>query len=374
MNILKVNIRQLSFLFLFVGFLLGGPCQAQYVFSDEIDLSCTSVKSQAKTGTCWSFSTVSFLESELIRMGQVPMDLSEMYIVRQIYQDKARNYFLRQGKANFSEGSLAHDVIRAMEMGGLMLESDYSGLMPGQEAHNHGDLVKGLKGFMDGILNSRNPNGQWMVALNGIMDAYLGAVPPKVTYEGKQLSPQAFAQNLPLKAEDYLSFSSYSHHPYYVSFILEIPDNYSNGSYYNLPIDEMQATVDHALQKGFTVSWDGDVGEKGFSAQNGLAILPQDEKRPDLFDVPGEELVVTQELRQATFMSFSTTDDHLMHIVGTAKDQAGNRYYKIKNSWGPVGPYDGFLYMSEAYFRLKTVGVLVHKDSVPKDILDKCLP
>ena len=371
MNILKVNTKKIGAVLLLCSFFFGVTLDAQYTFTPDIDLSCTAVKSQARTGTCWSFSTVSFLESELIRLGEEPMDISEMYIVRLIYQDKARNYFLRQGKANFSEGSLAHDVIRAMDMGGLMLESEYSGLLPDQKSHNHSEMIKGMKGFMDGILKNRKAGERWMPALNGIMDAYMGPIPVK---NSAGQTPLQFGASLPLKADDYLSFSSYNHHPFYESFILEIPDNYSNGSYYNVPVDELQAIVDAALKEGFTVSWDGDVGEKGFSAKNGLAVMPKDESREDLFEQPGAELKVDQELRQATFMSFATTDDHLMHIVGTAKDQQGNRYYKIKNSWGEVGPYDGFLYMSEAYFRLKTVGVLVHKDAVPADILEKCLP
>ena len=344
---------------------------AQYSFSLSQNLSCTPVKNQQRTGTCWSFSTTSFLEAELLRMGAEKYDLSEMYIVRNIYADKARNYVLRQGKANFSQGSLNHDVIRAFSMYGIVPESVYDGKQAGQTMHDHGEMEKAMKGFLDGILKQKRLSNKWQEALECIMDVYMGEVQETFTYKGKSYNPKSFAANLGIDAKDYVTLTSYTHHPFYEKFILEIPDNYSNGSYYNLPIDELQAIVDNALNNNYTIAWDGDVSEKGFNAREGIAVVAADENRADLFKQPGEEVKVTQELRQETFESYATTDDHLMHLVGLAQDQKGTKYYLVKNSWGEISPYKGYLYMSDAYFRLKTVGIMVHKDAIPKDIAAK---
>lgn len=344
---------------------------AQYRFTVQQELPCTQVKNQQRTGTCWSYSTVSFLESELIRMGQSQYDLSEMYTVRTIYMDKARNYLLRQGKANFSQGSLNHDVIRAMKMGGIVPESAYSGLLTGADRHDHSEMEKALKGLLDGLRESKRLSPQWVTAFGSVLDSYMGAVPEKFTVDGKSYTPQSFAASLGLDADDYVTLTSFSHHPYYESFVLEIPDNYSNGSYLNLPLDELQAVADHALANGYTVAWDGDVSEKGFSAGDGLALLPKDPKDKDLFYAPVEELAVTPEQRQSAFESYATTDDHLMHLTGTVKDQNGNVYYVTKNSWGERGPYEGYLYMSAPYYRMKTVGIMVHKSAIPEEIANK---
>ena len=344
---------------------------AQYQFTETSKVNCTTIKNQENTGTCWSFSTVSFLESELLRMGQGEHDLSEMYIVRSIYQDKARNYVLRQGKANFSQGSLAHDVIRAYKMGGIVPESVFDGKLSDTDSHDHSELEIALKSILDGIVKQKNPSPRWAGSIDAIMDNYMGDAPEKFVYQEKEYTPASFAKSLKINPEEYLSFTSYMHHPYFKACILEIPDNYSNGSYINLQMGDVERIVDNALANGFTVSWDGDVSEKGFSSRNGIAVLPVDENRKDLFTTPGAEIKVTQELRQETFMNYSTTDDHLMHIVGTATDQNGMKYYIIKNSWGEVSEYKGYLYMSAPYFRLKTVGVLVHKDAVPKLMWEK---
>lgn len=344
---------------------------AQYNFEIIYNCECTSVKNQQRTGTCWSYSTVSYLESELIRMGKPTFDLSEMHVVRNIYSDKARNYVLRQGKANFSQGSLGHDVMRAYKMNGIVPESVFSGLREGETVHDHSEMEAALKGMLDGIVKSKKPSSKWQNGFEAVMDVYMGDCPETFVYEGKKYTPQSFASDLGINPDDYISFTSYSHHPFYEKCILEIPDNYSNGSYFNVPIEDFQTIVDHAMENNFTVAWDGDVSEKGFSAKNGLAILPADKNRKDKFEVPGEEVNVTQELRQQTFMNYSTTDDHLMHITGMAKDQKGTKYYIIKNSWGEISDYKGYLYMSAPYFDLKTVGFLVHKDAVPKEILAK---
>ncbi len=335
---------------------------AQYDFKDTNRIECSEIKNQARTGTCWSFATSSFIESELARQGKGDIDLSEMYVVRNIYKDKAKNYILRQGKANFSQGSLSHDLIRMMKKNGVVPESAYRGLLEGQEKYDHSEMEAGLKGFLDGVLQSKRLSKTWPVAFDAILDAYMGDVDQSFKYNGKEYSPISFANSLAIDPDDYVSYTSFTHHPFGESFILEIPDNYSNGSFYNIPIDELLSIIDNAVAKGYTVAWDGDVSEKGFDAKKGIAVLPEDEKREDLFDKPGKELIVTQESRQDHFESYSTTDDHLMHIIGTAKDKEGTEYYIVKNSWGEISPYKGYLYMSKAYAAMKTVAIMVHKD------------
>ncbi|MCB0590907.1 MAG: aminopeptidase [Saprospiraceae bacterium] len=344
---------------------------AQYTFTDKYNLECTSVKNQQRTGTCWCFSTISFLESELMRMGKPSYDLSEMYMVRTIYQDKARNYVLRQGKANFGEGALNHDVMRALRMGGAVPESVYSGKTEGVDIYDHSEMEAALKGLLDGLLGTKKLSDKWTGSVSCILDNYMGDAPASFTYKGKEYTPQSFAKSLGINPDDYVTLTSFSHHPFYETFVLEIPDNYSNGLYYNLPLDELQAIVDYALTKGYTVAWDGDVGEKGFSAGKGLAIMPANPNADGIFDAPVEEMKVNQETRQRAFESYATTDDHLMHLTGLATDQNGTKYYLTKNSWGEVSSYKGFLYMSDAYFRMKTVGIMVHKDAIPKDIAAK---
>lgn len=339
---------------------------AQYNFTTEKMAPCTTVKNQQKTGTCWSFATTSFLESEAIRMGQQDVDLSEMFVVHNIYKDKAANYVLRQGKANFSQGALAHDLIRAVTKHGVVPESVYAGRSNNEEVYNHSELEKGLKGFLDGVISAKKIDSyNWQNAVNAILDVYMGEAPESFVLEGDmKMTAQTYARKLKLNVKDYVNLSSFSHHPFYNSFILEVPDNYSNGSFYNLPIDDLMNTIEFALMEGYTVAWDGDVSEKGFSSQNGLAILPITQSK-DQWTKPVPEEKVTQQSRQDDFMNYSTTDDHLMHMVGIALDQKGNKYFIIKNSWGEISDYKGFLYMSEAYVRAKTVGVLLHKEAIP---------
>lgn len=336
----------------------------QYTFTDTKRIDCTSIKNQQQTGTCWSFATASFLESELTRMGKGNIDLSEMYVVRSIYNDKAMNYMLRQGKANFSQGSLSHDLIRIVRNAGVMPESVYDGKVSKDRSHDHSEMEAGLKGYLDGVRSQKRLSSDWQQAFAGIMDAYLGPVPARFTVDGKSYTPFEYAQALGINADDYISITSFSHHPYGQSFVLEIPDNYSNGSYLNMPLSQMMTTIDRAIDKGYTVAWDGDVSEQGFSAKQGIAVLPVEYDKEATWAAPGAEQKVTQEYRQEAFMSYSTTDDHLMHIVGKATDQNGATYYIVKNSWGAVGPHSGYLYMSEAYLRMKTVSVMVHKDMV----------
>ncbi len=343
---------------------------AQYNIKPVEKLECTSIKSQDRTGTCWSFATASFLESEVIRMGKGTVDLSEMFVVQNVYKDKAKNYLFRQGKANFSQGSLSHDLIRVLKDNGVMPESVYSGKLKGDFVHDHGEMESGLKGFLDGIVKQKQLSNRWPIAFNAIMGSYMGSYPNQFTYEGKSYTPKTFAASLGLDASNYISITSFTHHPFYTNFVLEIPDNYSNGSYFNVKLNDMVEIVDKALDAGYTIAWDGDVSEDGFSARKGLAILPlKDIKDP--FDNPGKEIMVTQKNRQIHFEDLSTTDDHLMQIVGVAKDQNGTKYYIIKNSWGEIGPENGYLYMSEAYFKMKTIAVLLNKEALPKSIAKK---
>lgn len=361
----------MRYIFVGIAMIIALPLFAQYSFTVEQDLDCTGVKNQQRTGTCWSFSTVSFLEAELLRMGEAPYDLSEMYMVRNIYKDKARNYILRQGKANFSQGSLNHDVMRAFEMAGAVPESVYSGLADGDRYHDHSELEAALKGLLDGVLSTKQPSDKWMGAVEAVLDHYMGPAPGSVSFQGQSYTPETFASALPIDPDDYVTLTSFTHHPFYETFILEIPDNYSNGTYYNLPLDELQAIVEHALNNGYTVAWDGDVSEKGFSANRGLAILPQDKEDERLFKKQVAEVEVNQANRQAAFERYATTDDHLMHLTGIAKDQDGDVFFITKNSWGEISPYEGFLYMSAPYFRMKTVGVMVHKAAIPNDLAEK---
>ena len=367
------------FNFLIASVLLGASLSAQvevekpnnYDFTRQQTVECTEVKSQDRTGTCWSFATASFLESEMIRSDKGRHDVSEMYVVRNIYRDKARNYILRQGKANFSQGSLSHDLIAAARKHGMVPESVYSGKDDADAKHDHSEMEAVLKGILDGVLKQKRPSPKWRDAFEAVLDVYLGEVPASFTYAGRKYSPESFAKEMSLNPDDYVNITSFTHHPFYHSLILEIPDNYSNGSYYNVPIDELEAIVDHALKQGYSIAWDGDVSEKGFSSKNGIAILPEDFKREDLFENPGPEQKVDQQMRQQAFESFATTDDHLMHLTGIAKDSQGTKYYVTKNSWGEISPYKGFLHMSAPYFRMKTVAVMVHKDAIPKAIAKK---
>lgn len=354
--------------FLLLALLVVQGVFAQYQFTMTSDCNCTSVKNQQNTGTCWSFATSSFLESELIRLGKTEYDLSEMYFVRQIFLDKAQNYMYRQGKAQFGQGGLSHDVITAFLEAGAVPESVYSGKLPGEYTHDHTEMENALTGMLDALTKQKKISTRWAASVAGIMDAYMGDVPEKFTYNGKEFTPKTFAATLGINPADYVSFTSYTHHPFDQKMVLEIPDNWANGSYYNVPFADLVSITKNAIEKGYGVAWDGDVSEKGFSGGKGIALLPVNEKREDLYTQPGEEIAVTQELRQSTFTDYSTTDDHLMHITGLAKDQDGTRYFYVKNSWGEISPYQGYIYMSEPYFRLKTVGIMVHKDAVPEAI------
>lgn len=336
-----------------------------YGFKIEKKVECTDVKSQDNTGTCWCFAGASFLESELIRRGKGEHNISEMFLVKNVYKDKAMNYVLRSGKANFGQGALAHDFINAVDRHGLIPEEFFDGLDEGVKKHDHGELEVILKGVLDALIKQKKLSKKWRVAYDRILDVYIGESPAEFEYQMQKYTPMTLKEKVDFRGEDYCSMTSYTHHPFYKKFVLEIPDNNSNGSFYNVPIDDLVNVIDNAIENGYSVAWDGDVSEAGFSSRFGMAILAEDPNRGDKFTKPGKEKIVTQEMRQDSFYSYSTTDDHLMHLTGISKDKNGNKYYVIKNSWGEVGPYKGYLHMSEAYLRLKTVAILVHKDGVP---------
>jgi len=346
----------------------------EYQFTDVVDIESSSVKSQGKTGTCWSFSTSSFIESEIYRLTKKNIDISEMYTVRNTYEDKAWNYVMRQGKIQFSEGGLAHDVINSIRDNGLVPEIVFSGIKFEDKIYNHSKIVPSVKIVLDSFIkndkDSMYPN--WKKEVSKILDKEIGKTPIDFSFEGKTYTPQTFAKAMKINADDYVTLTSFIHVPFNRSFVLNIPDNFSNGSMYNLPIEKLVEITNNALDNGFTIALDVDVSEKTFSAKYGLAVLPLniEDNEKSLKQIV-EEKNVTQEYRQQEFENFDTTDDHLMHIVGIVKDQKGNQYYKVKNSWGSnskrVGN-NGFIYMSIPYFKLKAISILVHKNSLPNKI------
>ncbi len=345
-----------------------------YSITDEVSYQCTPIISQGKTGTCWSFSTTSYIESEIARLGHGLHDISELYQVRNTYVDKAKNYILRQGKAQFGEGALSHDVINSVRNHGIVPNKIYTGFTgENTNKHDHRELIKILTSMVNNAVDHKIFSSKWKKSYESILDIYIGEKPTSFDYNNKTYTPAQFAKELGIDPDNYITLTSFTHHPVYSSFILEIPDNFSNGLYYNIALDELQEVVDSALKQGFTIVWDGDVSEVGFSQKNGLAILTDKKKGDNVFKEYEEEKAVSPESRQKQFENYNTTDDHLMHIVGRGIDKKGKVYYKIKNSWGIKGAQNGYVYMSEAYFRMKTVGILLHKDGIPKKIMTKIL-
>ena len=342
-----------------------------------VDLDATDVISQGSTGTCWSFSTSSFLESEIIRLTGKKIDLSEMYNVRQTYPKKAWNYVMRQGKTQFSEGGLAHDVMNSVSEHGLVPLSSFSGLEEDATRHNHSEMIAVLKSVLSVYIDkpAKHLSPKWKEVTESILDVYLGKKVTSFNYQGKEYTPQSFLAMTKIKPEDYVSLTSFTHKPMYSEFILNIPDNFSNGSFYNIGLNDLISTIDNALKNGYTVELDCDVSEKTFSSKHGVAVIPKDKsKNVEAMTSIVTEVIVTPELRQQEFENYNTTDDHLMHITGALKDQKGNKYYKVKNSWGKNAEYvanDGYIYISEAYMKLKTISIMVHKDAISKDLKAK---
>lgn len=349
-----------------------------FTFTMKKELACTPVKNQNATSTCWCFSGISMFESELLRMGKPAYDLSEMYIVRHTYEKKADMFARMHGNSTFAGGGEYGDLISGSTEVGLVPDAVYPGLNYGEVKHNHGEMDGVLKGYMDALVKSPKLTTAWFAGLNGILDAYLGKIPATFTYEGKNYTPLSFMKELGLNPNDYAIITSFSHHPFYKQFVLEVPDNWAAGYFYNLPLDEMMQVIDNSVNNGYTVAWASDMSDRGFSMKEGVAIIPEknwtdmtDAERLAAFSGPHPEKVINQELRQKEFDNYTTTDDHGMHIVGIATDQMGNSYYKVKNSWGVMGKYDGFIYVSKPYVALRTTNIMVNKAAIPTAIAKK---
>lgn len=366
-----------------------------FTFTDVNVVKTTPVKDQNKSGTCWCFSSNSFYEDEILRKTGKVVDLSEMFPVRLCYDEKADRFVRRYGVAQFSQGGSGLDVPYIWAKYGAMPEEAYKGLNYGEDKHVHGEVESLLSGYVKTIV--RKPNRRvstaWRKGFNGILDAYFGEIPDSFVYEGKTYTPKTFAASLPINVNDYIALTSFTHHPFYQPFELEVSDNWLNGQFYNLPLEELKAVVDNALENGYSVDWAADVSEGGFKWNKGVALMPKGKSESDMndtelsrwvklsdsernnskynFEGPVEEINVTQEMRQEMFDRQETTDDHGMVIVGKAVDQKGNRYYKVKNSWDTNQLYGGYFYVSMPYFLDKTISVMVHKDAVPKAIAKK---
>jgi bleomycin hydrolase len=332
----------------------------------------TPVKNQANTGTCWSFSTTSLIESQTIKAGRGELDLSEMFTVRNIYIDKARNYILRQGAAQFGPGGLGHDVINTIAKHGAVPEGVYSGLMLGKKHHDHGELDKKLKSYLDSLLKSRPIPATWMEGYQHILDDHLGRPPETFTYKEKIYTPETFAKEvLKFKRDDYVLLTSFAHHPFYLPFILEVPDNYANESYYNIPLNELLSSVEESIKKGYSVMWDTDVSNINFRQKKGFAMMFKDQTSQECDDPDSEETMFDQSIRQQLFENLTTQDDHLMHIVGLEQTQKGKKFFVVKNSWGETGPFKGFIKVSEAYFAINTITVVVPRASLSPALKSK---
>jgi aminopeptidase C len=332
--------------------------EEEYKFTSEVELKATPVKNQSATGTCWAFATTSFIESELIRMGKGEYDLSEMYIIRENYIDKLKDNYLRQGKGNLGEGGLAHDWMKVFSEKGIVPNDVYNGLNYGSSTHNHGELNSFINAIAAVPVQRKKESDQYHQIISAVLDTYLGKVPETFTYKGVNYTPKSFAESLGINPSDYVEITSFTQFPFYTQGILEVPDNWRMERFYNVTIDEMIEIMDYSLHNGYTVNWDGDVSEKGFSHSKGVATFPEES--------------VTQDIRQLGYENFTTTDDHLMHITGISRDQYGAKYYITKNSWGTErNSFGGYLNMSENYVRAKTIFIMVNKAAIPADIKTK---
>ena len=365
-----------------------------YKFTDCKTVRTTSVKNQFRSGTCWCFSALSYLENEILRAGGEEMDLSEMWIVRNVYFEKAVKYVRLHGALNFAVGGAFHDVTEGIKKYGIVPQEVYEGLNYGTKLPHFNEIDAVLKAYVDAII--KNPNRTlttaWQAGLNGILDAYFGKMPETFEYKGQTYTPQSFAASLPIKMEDYVCLSSFTHHPFYTTFVIEVPDNWMWASVYNVPLEEMMAIIDNALNNDYSIGWASDVSEKGFSRTKAFAVVPEDnidnmsgtdaerwgamserERNKALYtlDKPGKEKTITQQMRQEAYDNYQTTDDHGMVIVGTATDQRGNPYFKVKNSWGTDSPYKGYYYFSRPFVEYKTMSIMVNRNAIPEEISKK---
>ena len=356
-------------------------------------LPITPVKNQSSSGTCWAFSGIGMIESELLRMGKGEFDLSEMFVVSKNYSDKAQKYVRTQGTTNFAGGGSFADVLDCIKYYGIVPDQAQSGLNYGDTLHRHGELDQLLKAYVDVLVKNTNRklSSAWFKGFNGILNAYLGECPETFTYGGKQYTPQSFVKFLGINPDDYVSITSFTHHPFYTSFPIEIPDNWRWAYSYNVPLDEMMQVIDNAVDKGYTVAWASDISERGFT-RKGIAVVPdakanegpgsdqarwlgltpaERENRISALTGPVPEKTITQKMRQEGFDNYETTDDHGMLIYGIAKDQNGTPYYMIKNSWGVDSPYKGIWYISRPFVQYKTLSIVVHKDVLSKELKNK---
>lgn len=366
-----------------------------FTFTDVMVIETTPVKDQNKSGTCWCFAGTSMFEDEIVRRGGKPLDLSEMFTVRQCYLGKADKYVRMNGATNFAAGGSIMDLPYVWERYGVVPESAYPGLGYGEEKHVHGELDAVLKAYLDAVIAKpdKRMSTAWRKGFEAILDAYLGEVPETFTVDGKSYTPRSYAESLGLNMDDYVAVTSFTHHPFYVPMVLEVADNWLWAPYENVQLNELKAIVDNAVEKGYPVVWAADVSEGGFKWPKGYAVMPKERTSADMEGTelsrwvklsdkdreaeankitgPTQEITVTQELRQQMFDNQETTDDHGMVIVGKAVDQKGNKYYKVKNSWDTNQIYDGFFYVSEPYFLAKTLDILVNREAIPEDIAKK---
>lgn len=352
-----------------------------FKFTEQINLATTSVKAQGSSGTCWSYATNSFLESEMIRLGKQPVELSQIFSARNVYVEKGKNYVRMHGALTLGDGGALHDVINMYKKYGAVPREVYTGLNYGTDKNKFAEMGALIEGVLTAVV--KNPNGEltpnWEKAYAAVIDSYLGQVPANFTYKGKNYTPQTFAKEMVgINPDDYIGLSSFTTSPYYQKTLLMVPDNWSYDLVYNVKVNEMTDVIDNALKKGYTVAWATDVSEKSFSWKNGVAYIPAKkyddmtaEEKAEMFNGPKEELEITAEIRQAAFDNYQTTDDHGMHIVGLAKDQSGKEYYIVKNSWGETNDYKGFLFVTKNFVKYKTTALLVNKGGIPTDIAKK---
>ncbi|RQO78511.1 aminopeptidase [Pedobacter sp. KBW01] len=355
--------------------------KASFKFTDVINLANTPVQNQGSSGTCWSYSTNSFLESEMIKAGKQPVQLSQIFTARNAYVEKGINYVRMHGAVSLGDGGALHDVINMYRKYGAVPQEAYTGLNYGTKTNKTAELGDIEKGVLEAVV--KNSNGEltpnWLKAYTGVIDAYLGAVPENFTYNGKKYTPKTFANEVVgINPDNYVELSSFNDHPFYSKFTLLVPDNWSFDQVYNVKVNDITDIIDNALKNGYTVAWATDVSEKSFSYKNGVAFVPQTpyndmtvKEKTDMFNGPQAEMEITQENRQAAFDNYQTTDDHGMHIVGVSKDQNGKEYYIVKNSWGVTNDYKGYLYVTKNYVKYKTTAFLLNKAGIPSAIAKK---
>ncbi len=366
-NSLKVNASEKS--------------KESFKFTDVINLANTPVKNQGSSGTCWSYAGNSFLESEMIRIGKQPVELSQIFSARNVYVEKGKNYVRMHGAVTLGDGGSLHDVTNMLKKYGAVPQEVYTGLNYGTSKNKFGEMAALTEGLL--VAAVKNPNGEltpnWIKAYEAVIDSYLGQVPQNFNYKGKNYTPQTFAKEVVgINPDEYVEISSYSNAPYYTKTMLMVPDNWSFDMIYNVHLNDMTDIIDNALKNGFTVAWATDVSEKSFSWKNGVAYVPTkkvDEMTPEekenMFIGPKPEMEITEEMRQKAFDNYQTTDDHGMHIVGVSKDQDGKEYYIVKNSWGATNDYKGYLYVTKNFIKYKTTAFMVNKAAIPAAIAKK---